>query len=273
MTTPEEARKKAATTYNAAADAYDHPSNTFWARYGTRTVKRLNLAPGAQVLDVCCGSGASAIPAAEAVGSSGSVVGVDLADNLLELARAKAQARGLRNADFRTGDMLDLGLPDRGFDVVICVFGIFFVPDMEAAVRELWRMVRPSGRLAITTWGPRFAEPVNTVFWDSVRSVNPALYKGFNPWDRVSEPDAVHALLASSGAIDAEVVAEAGTQPLDSPDDWWPMVLGSGYRGTVEQLDTSAREKVRRDCLAFIAANNVRFVETNVVYAVARKGM
>ena len=156
MSTPEDAKRKAAATYNAASDFYDHPVNSFWERYGRATVARLLINPGARVLDVCCGSGASAIPAAEAVGRQGFVLGVDLAENLLTLARAKAKERDLNNIEFRTGDMLDLRLPAIGFDAVICVFGSFFVPDMQGAVRELWRHVRPGGRLAITTWGPRF---------------------------------------------------------------------------------------------------------------------
>ncbi len=87
MNTTDDAKKKAAETYNSAADYFDHPANTFWERYGRRTVERLQLTPGMRVLDVCCGSGASAIPAAEMVGPSGSVVGVDLAENLLELSQ------------------------------------------------------------------------------------------------------------------------------------------------------------------------------------------
>src|SRR6185295_9731840 len=84
MTPNKEAQYKAATTYNAAADHYDAPSNTFWDRYGRSTVERLNLASGSRVLDVCCGAGASAIPAASIVGPNGLVVGIDLAENLLE---------------------------------------------------------------------------------------------------------------------------------------------------------------------------------------------
>jgi len=79
MVTPADAATRAATTYNATADVYDHPVNSFWDRFGRRTVDRLELRPGARVLDVCCGSGASAIPAAEAAGPAGSVLGVDLA--------------------------------------------------------------------------------------------------------------------------------------------------------------------------------------------------
>jgi ubiquinone/menaquinone biosynthesis C-methylase UbiE len=175
MSTPEDASQRAAATYNAASDFYDHPANSFWARYGRGTVARLRINPGARVLDVCCGSGASAIPAAEAVGPQGFVLGVDLAENLLALARDKARNQGLNNIEFRVGDMLDLQA--NGFDVVICVFGIFFVPDMQGALAELWKHVRPGGRLAVTTWGPRFFEPVNTVFWNAVRVARPDLYK------------------------------------------------------------------------------------------------
>jgi ubiquinone/menaquinone biosynthesis C-methylase UbiE len=266
-----EAQARAAATYDAAADSYDHPANSFWERYGRRTVERLGLTPGASVLDACCGSGASAIPAAESVGRSGSVLGVDLAERLLELGRTKARARGLTNVEFRNADILELGLPDAGFDAVVCVFGIFFVPDMAAAVQALWRRVRPGGRLAVTTWGPRFLELANTAFWESVRAVEPSLYKGFNPWDRISEPEAVRSLLAEAGVPECAAVAESGSQPLRSADDWWPMVLGTGYRGTVEQLAPAARERVRQDCLRFIEANGVRSVEANVVYAQATR--
>src|SRR5277367_4107175 len=104
----EDARNRAASTYNAAADFYDDPANSFWERFGRRTIERLQLNRGATVLDVCCGSGGSALPAAEAVGPSGSVLGVDLADRLLEKARAKAKARALPNVQFRVGDLLNL---------------------------------------------------------------------------------------------------------------------------------------------------------------------
>src|SRR5215470_8429112 len=215
----EEAHAKAAATYNAASDHYDEPALSFWDRYGRRTVERLSLLPGAHVLDVCSGSGASALPAAERVAPDGRVLAVDLARGLLDLARAKAARCGLINVEFRVGDFEELGLPDNSFDAVICVFGIFFAPDMPRAVRELWRMVRPGGRLAITTWGPNFCEPANTIFWDTIRTERPDLYKGFNPWDRICDPQSVKTMLKEGGISDADVVAESGRQPLKAPDD------------------------------------------------------
>jgi ubiquinone/menaquinone biosynthesis C-methylase UbiE len=271
MSAPEDAKAKAAATYNAASDYYDDAANSFWGRFGRRTVERLNLSPGARVLDVCCGSGASAIPAAEAVGPDGFVLGVDLAEHLLHLARIKARHRGFNHIEFRTGDMLDLGLPEADFDVVICVFGIFFVPDMQAAAKQLWRLVRPGGKLAITSWGQRFAEPMNTVFWNSIREVRPDCYKGFHPWDRLCEPGALGSMLSGAGVNAPEVVLETGTHLLSSAEDWWSMVLGSGYRGTIDQLAPESRERVRQENLNFIREAGVNSVETNVIYAVATK--
>jgi ubiquinone/menaquinone biosynthesis C-methylase UbiE len=83
----EPAKLKAATAYNAAADHFDDGPLAFWDRYGRGTIERLRLKPRAVVLDVGCGSGASAIPAGKAVGPHGHVIGVDLAERLLAMAR------------------------------------------------------------------------------------------------------------------------------------------------------------------------------------------
>lgn len=271
MSELELAKKRAATTYNAAVDCYDHPANTFWSRYGRRTVERLQLMPGQRVLDVCCGSGASAIPAAELVGPGGSVTGVDLAENLLELARDKARQQQLDNIRFQSGDMTQLRFAADSFDAVVCVFGIFFVPDMEAALRELKRVLRTGGKLAITTWGSRFFEPATAAFWNSVRNVRPDLYKGFNPWDRISAVDDLRSLLVSAGFPEPEVIAEHGSQEVNSPEDWWAMIMGSGYRGTIDQMTTEERDQVRTQNLACIQQDFVRSLEANVVYAIATK--
>lgn len=269
--TSRDAQTGAASTYNAAADAFDDPANTFWAHFGRETVERLALRPGQRVLDVCCGSGASAIPAAQIVGPGGAVVGVDLAERLLALGRAKAEALGLRQIEFRSGDMLDLRLAPGSFDAVVCVFGVFFVPDIASGVRSLWDNVRPGGKLAITTWGPRFLEPANTAFWESIREVRPDLYKGFNPWDRICDPASLGQVLREGGVAEAEVVAESGAHAITSPEAWWAAILGTGYRGTIEQLSPQDRERVHAANLDYVRRSSITSAETNVVYAVATK--
>jgi len=150
-----QAKAKAAATYDAAVDHFDDEPLTFWDRIGRRTVERLALSLSAQVLDVGCGTGASALPAAQAVGPSGRVVGVDLS---ARLTRQGGRAR-LTNVEFRIGDMTSSGYPDQSFDAVISVFSVFFVPDVEGLVRELWRIVRRGGKLVVTTGVRAFSSP------------------------------------------------------------------------------------------------------------------
>lgn len=268
---PNDIKARAALTYNAAADQFDAPALSFWDRISRRTVERMSLPSGARVLDACCGSGASAIPAAQAVGPNGRVLGVDLAENLLRLARMKALRSGLDHAEFRLGDIEALDPACENFDAVVCVFGIFFLPDMPAGVRHLWRFVGGGGQMAITTWGPRVLEPGNSAFWRAVRNERPALYKDYTPWDRINEPAALRAMLLEGGVQPHEVTAESGTQPLNSPEDFWTIVLGSGYRSVIEQLDLIARERVREAALNSISREGVRSIETNAIYAFARK--
>ncbi len=268
-----EAQHRAAFTYDAAADSYDAPPLSFWDYFGRRTIELLSLPIGSRVLDVCCGAGASALPAAESVGPTGKVMGVDISQKLLDLAQTKTEQRHLTNIHFELGDMLSLRFPNESFDAVVCVFGIFFVPDMQMAVRELWRCVRPGGQLAVTTWGPNLFEPANSAFWRSIKNVRAELYKGFNPWDRINDPANLKSILSEGGVEAPKITAENRLHPINSGEDWWTIVLGSGYRGTIEQLNVSERERVKDANLAFIREEKVSAIETNVLYALATKSI
>jgi len=271
MISKEETIARIEAVFNAASDYFDAPALSFWNRFGQQTIDRLSLRLGDRVLDVCCGTGASAIPAAVCVGSTGQVLGIDLSESLLELACNKSRQQGLDHIEFRYGDFESLGLPNESFDAIVCVFGIFFVPDMLAAIGELWRMLRPGGKLAITSWGEKVFEPANQVFWSAIEAERPDLVKKFTPWDRISDPASLQALLEAGGATQVEVFAEVGTHELASPEDWWTIVLGGGFRGTIDQLDPAARERVRQANLHFLRANKVHALEVNVLYAIAQK--
>ena len=159
---PENAQDRAAFTYNAAADFYDATPLSFWDYFGRRTIELASFPSGSRVLDVCCGAGASALPAAEAVGQTGAVIGVDLAKELLELASAKAIQRRLRNIEFEVGDMLSLRFSVASFDAAVCVFGIFFVPDVRCERTESHSTRRQTG---CDHMGTEFLQAANDEFW------------------------------------------------------------------------------------------------------------
>lgn len=271
MTDPVSPQVQLEITYNHAADHYDCAPLSFWDRFGRRTVERLALAPGMSVLDVCCGMGGAALPAAERVGPTGQVVAVDLAQNLLDKGSKRAAERGLTNLKFRRADLEALPFADRSFDAVICVFGFFFVPDLHGAVRGLWRLVRPSGFLAITIWGAKLFEPADGIFWAAVRRVDAELFKSIKSWSKIVEPDPFRALLVECGVSDPKVVAEPGLHPLNAPEDWWTIILGSGYRSTVDALSPLDRERVRVATIEGVGREKIRELRTDVVYAMASK--
>jgi ubiquinone/menaquinone biosynthesis C-methylase UbiE len=269
------AKLKAQTAYNAAAPHFDDDALAFWSRIGSRTVERLSLSAGATVLDVGCGTGASAIPAATMVGPSGHVIGVDLADRLLDRAREKSRQLNVANIEFRQADMEHLGYADGAFDAVVSVFSVFFVPDMVTQVSELWRMVKPGSQLAVTTWGPRAFEPGATAFWLAVKEhAEPHLhFGGFNPWDRITAVDTLNCLLTEAGVTDSLLTEETSRQPLRTPNGWWTIVIGSGLVWTVDQMNADTAERVRRDNLSKLRTLEASFIETDTIYAVARKAI
>lgn len=113
-------------------------------------IRGLNLQPGARVLDVACGTGNLALPAARL----GAVVtGVDIAPNLIEQARETAQREGL-SVQFDEGDAENLPYEDASFDAVVTMFGAMFAPRPELVAAELKRVVRPGGFIAMANWTP-----------------------------------------------------------------------------------------------------------------------
>jgi ubiquinone/menaquinone biosynthesis C-methylase UbiE len=263
--------RRADGAYSAAADHYTEPALGFWDRFGSATVSRLHLAPGGAVVDLCCGAGASAIPAAHAVGTTGRVLGIDVAAPMLELARARVAREGLTNIEFRHGDATNTELPDGSFDAVVCVFGVFFAADLTAFVQEMWRLVRPGGVLAVTTWGPGLWEPGTSCFWRCVGELEPSLYKKFNPWDEITTPAALADLLTRAGVPRPEVIAVEGQHDLVHPDRFWDVVLGSGYRATVDALSPDKRDELRENLLAELRSREITVVRTDVVFGTATR--
>lgn len=111
---------------------------------------RLAIPAGAQVLDVACGAGQIAIPAARA---GVQVTGVDIATNLVEQARARAKAEHV-NARFEEGDAEMLAFPDASFDLVVSLIGAMFAPRPDRVASEFVRVCRPGGRIAMGNWTP-----------------------------------------------------------------------------------------------------------------------
>jgi hypothetical protein len=111
----------------------------------------------------------------------------------------------------------------------------------------------------------------SAAWWAAVKQFRPDLVSAFNPWERIVTPQAVSQLLADSGIREAEITAEDGHQALQSPDDWWTVVQGSGYRWTLEQMDYDTLARVRDTNLETLRKSDTKLIETNVIYATATR--
>lgn len=262
---------KVATTYNAAADHFDAPQLGFWDRHGRAAVGYAALHPGARVLDVGCGTGASAIPAAEMVGPDGSVLGLDLAEKMLARAWDKARKAQLRNVTFRQADMTALKPLDEGYDAVISVFSLFFTADMERQVEVLWSQVKPGGRLVVTVWGPDAFQPGARLFSEELGRLRPDLPTLKRPWERLTEPGNLRRLLLDGGTSEPSIHPAKDRQSLTSPADWWSIAMGSGYRWEIEQLKPLEAERLRVAVERRLSEGDVKELETGAIHAVAVK--
>ena len=119
---------------------------------GEELIAALGIGPGIRVLDLGCGDGTTAIPAAE---RGADVLGVDISRNLVTAGNERARARGLTHCRFQEGDACDLRpLPDAQFDLVVSIFGAMFAPKPLDVARELVRVTKPGGRIVMGNWIP-----------------------------------------------------------------------------------------------------------------------
>jgi SAM-dependent methyltransferase len=133
----------------AAGDYHAVAALQLWD-VGERIVRRAQIEPGEQVLDVACGTGNAALRAAQA---GAQVTGVDLTPELFETARRMADEARVR-IDWLQGDAEELPLADESFDVVLSTFGCMFAPRHAVAAAEIARVLRPGGRFALASWTP-----------------------------------------------------------------------------------------------------------------------
>jgi SAM-dependent methyltransferase len=260
-----------AAAWNAAADAYTDPALSFRDYFAVRILERLGLRPGVRLLDVCCGAGAVALPAAAAAGPRGRVVAMDFAEAMLRRGAGRAAAAGVRNIAWHVGELEALPFAPATFDAVVCAFGLHYAPDMRAATRALWQLVRPGGKLLVATWAGHLFEPADAAFWDAVRRVRPSLAVTSNPWDPIDTPAALAAMVASAGVPGGAVLQAPYSHLLLRPDDWWHIVLGTHYRAVVDALTPRERDLVEVLTLRPIQEDRIERIRADALFAVATR--
>lgn len=139
--------------FEQAASSYDRTGTSYFEPFGTALVGCAGIRPGERVLDIGCGRGAVLFPAAAATGPTGHVTGIDLAPTMVKLTADDAARAGLTQVEVRVGDAQQPSFPLHSFDVVLAGMVVFLLPEPEQALRAYARLLRPTGRLVMSTPG------------------------------------------------------------------------------------------------------------------------
>jgi ubiquinone/menaquinone biosynthesis C-methylase UbiE len=255
----------------SAAELYDA---TFVPSIAVPASQRLfelaDLEPGERVLDLACGTGIAARLAASAVGSSGSVVGVDVSPDMIEVARSRPTPAGAA-VEWHVADAAQLPLPSDGTDCVLCQMGVMFFNDRTAALDEVRRVLRPGGRLVLNTPGA-IQPPLEVLDQALVQHISPDLGGFVRAVFSMPDPDQLAALLTDAGFGDVE--AEVRPVPLDlpTPGEFLWQYLGSTPLGVfVASASEEAKDALEADVVeqwqGFAGDDGRLVLDQPVVYA------
>lgn len=234
-----------ARTFSAASETYDMVGSPTFRHLGALLVDQVGVRPGDRVLDVACGRGATVVPAAEATGPSGEVVGVDIARGMVAALTATLDAAGTTNARAQLADAEALPFEDGAFDVVLCGFALFFFPDTHQALRECRRVLRPGGRLGVSTFTPALHEWL--AWFNELARQALGLPADYGPvagskFDVAAE---LYELLSTGGFGDIAVEESPCQIVLGSPEEFWAWTWSAGLRALLESMDTGQRQRVK----------------------------
>ncbi len=193
------------------------------AGVAARLIELSGLAPGERVLELACGPGGVGLAAAPVVGPRGEVVLSDLAAGMTAIAAARAARLGLSNVRTRELDLEAIGEPDASYDVALCREGLMLVPEPDRAAREIRRVLRPGGRVAVAVWGPRARNPWLGLVFDAVGEQlgTPIPPPGVPGPFALEDAGRLAALLTDAGFRDVAVGEHAVPLRAGSFTEWW----------------------------------------------------
>ena len=171
-----------------------------------RMAAAAEIRAGQRVLDVGCGIGDPTLQVAVLTGPHGRVLGIDVAEGMIETARERAASLGLAHVEFRTADVATVDLAPESFDAVLGRWSLIYVADVAGALRRLRRALVPGGRIALSAWAPPDTNPWLTIPMEALAQVRPL------PAADRSAPGDFH--LSEDGAL-AKALVAAGFQAVD----------------------------------------------------------
>jgi len=215
-----------------------------------RLMADARLRPGMKVLDLGSGTGYPALLGAQTVGPSGSVTGMDLAEQMLEAARRKATRLGLTNVTFRTGDVTTLPFKAHSFDAVTSRFCLMFLPEIPKAAAEIARVLKPGGWVAAAVWSAPDKNPSIGLSMATIKLVvelpppDPSAPGIF----RLAKPGDLAGILKQAGLADVMEQEFLAEWSYASPEEYYTslMELAAPIQNLMAQLSADQLRRIKQ---------------------------
>ena len=226
--------------FTRSASTYEHIR--YFPIFGEWLVETAQIPKESKVLDVACGRGAVLFTAAERVGPNGHVIGIDLAEGMARETQMEIQRRGLKQAEARQMDAENLVFPDSSFDFVLCGFSLQFFPHLEQALSEFRRVLKPAGRIAVTTWG---ADDERWDWFEDLRTVYSAsISLGSQSLDK---PEEIQGWFSQAGFINIQISTKEIDMVYLDEEEWWNMVWSISGRAGLEKLSPEDLKRLKTE--------------------------
>ena len=239
-----------AQVFNLVSKLYDNPSLRFFPFCADKMVDYAKIKRGQKVLDVATGTGMVAIVAAQEIGNEGRIQAIDLSENMIDQAKENMNRAGISNVDFHVMDGEQLEFENDYFDVITCSYGLFFMPDMSAALKSWLRVLKPGGKIIFSSFAPSAFTPQSDIFMKNLAEYN--IVPPTPRWLQLAEEASCQNILEENGFVEAQVTQAQLGYHLKETKDWWQAIQSAGYRGLYEQLPQEHRADFQKKHLTEI---------------------
>lgn len=230
--------------YSMTASKYDEYGCKAFEDFAQPLLDTAGLKPGQYILDVACGPGIPSLMAAPLVAPGGFVTGIDLAPGMVDIAKKKAEGKGLNNVAFQEGDAEALLFPDDSFDVVLCNHGLVHTTDRMKALNEMRRVLKKRfGTLALSAWSTPDRAVVIGIVAKTIRELWPAdVVPGAPMWFDLGMEGILEKALSDAGFHDIRTMRYNVALDVGNSEEYWDMVIG--ISGRLQMLLKNVPEEI-----------------------------